>query len=209
MNGSSDYSASTNLTSELTFTLAIAAADGDTLKAQATATFTNGRTMGKIWNVGVGSTGGGGLTLDQAAQLEGIAIRTATGSVVLRSLVATSGELHLNQHSDYKAAYSNAISFSNDGTFGDLTNATVHLLISQVVGKTAVVPPIIDVAGTVQGYLTNPSSITFELTAIQTALLTSLEPKAYQYEAWAVFSGGQRPLIQATDCTAIWGRPTA
>jgi hypothetical protein len=133
----------------------------------------------------------------------------SVGNVSIIAGIDSGTELRLNQYGDYTSQETNAINIPANSGFGDLTGSVPHLVISRVSGDTFVAPPVIDVAGAVVGEPTAPASVQFELTSADTAQLSDLSLRSYQYEVWAVSASGQRPILQATDLTVFWGRPVA
>jgi len=122
-------------------------------------------------------------------------------SVVITTHLVTAGELVIEYNHDYPSSKSRAITFVNNGSFGDLTGSIPHLIIRSK-GSNDI---IVDSVGTINGSVDDPDSIEFDLTSEETGLLTNFSSKAYQYKVELRYTDGVVcGLIQENDCTVLW-----
>lgn len=122
-------------------------------------------------------------------------------SVVITTYLVTAGELVIEHNHDYPSSKNRAITFVNNGSFGDLTGSIPHLIIRSK-GSNDI---IIDSVGTINGSVNDPDSIEFDLTSEETGLLTNFSSKAYQYKVELRYTDGVVcGLIQENDCTVLW-----
>ena len=111
-------------------------------------------------------------------------------SVVITTYLVTAGELVIEYNHDYPSSKSRAITFVNNGSFGDLTGSN---------------DIIVDSVGTINGSVDDPDSIEFDLTSEETGLLTNFSSKAYQYKVELRYTDGVVcGLIQENNCTVLW-----
>ena len=122
-------------------------------------------------------------------------------SVVITTYLVTAGELVIEYNHDYPSSKNRAITFVNNGSFGDLTGSIPHLII-RLKGSNDI---IVDSVGTINGSVDDPDSIEFDLTSEETGLLTNFSSKAYQYKVELRYTDGVVcGLIQENDCTVLW-----
>lgn len=169
----------------------VASATWDEALSGHTTAGTTGKKLGDI------PTTSSGLT---AADVWTYTTRTLTAfdfgtDITVSNPVATDGDLTIVPGTAYKASpHSLGLSFVYASALPDLTGATPTLRIYD--GDTVVTDGVITlaIAGTVSGAGTASQTLSFDLTAAQTALLTRIGADAYQHHVdvvWAADSPAQ------------------
>ena len=146
--------------------------------------------------------------LTQNSQITEILSRVSITPIQAIVMVQPGGAITLEQYSSYRSERGNPLPIQNSGGWPDLTGADVHLWIARQQAGTPVMPPIIDIAhGSVQGTLSVPTGVKFDIPSANTALLSNYTKRGYAYCLVAYYSsnGDQVPITDWADCTAMPG----